>query len=60
MPNSKYDKYDYPTTNPEASSGHPGHTIAEQDDKVIQLREELEQAGCTERLDTITLVCESP
>ncbi|KAF9889160.1 cytosolic factor, phosphatidylinositol/phosphatidylcholine transfer protein [Aspergillus nanangensis] len=53
---SKYDDYDFPTTAPEAQSGHPGHTTPEQDQKVEQLRTELEQLGYTERLDTLTLL----
>ncbi len=52
----KYDHYDFPTTSPEKKSGHPGHTTKEQDAQVHQLRMALEQAGYTERLDTITLV----
>jgi hypothetical protein len=53
----KYDHYDYPTTSPNKQSGHPGHTTPEQDAQVFQLRTLLEQAGYTERLDTLTLVC---
>ena len=53
----KYDHYDYPTTSPHKQSGHPGHTTPEQDAQVFQLRTLLEQAGYTERLDTLTLVC---
>lgn len=53
---SKYDQYDFPTTAPESQSGHPGHTTPEQDDKVHQLRAELEKLGYTERLDTLTLL----
>ncbi|KAL5357752.1 CRAL-TRIO domain-containing protein [Aspergillus floccosus] len=56
IPQSKYDDYDFPTTAPEAQSGHPGHTTPEQDEKVDQLRSELEQLGYTERLDTLTLL----
>ncbi|KAH8697063.1 putative phosphatidylinositol transporter [Talaromyces proteolyticus] len=52
----KYDDYDFPTTSPEARSGHPGHTTPEQDAKVFQLRTMLEQEGYTERLDTLTLL----
>ncbi|ETN45411.1 uncharacterized protein HMPREF1541_09242 [Cyphellophora europaea CBS 101466] len=52
----KYDDYDYPTTSPESGSGHPGHTTQEQDAQVFQLRSLLEQAGYTERLDTLTLL----
>lgn len=54
---SKYDDYDYPTTAPEVKSGHPGHTTPEQDAQVFQLRTQLEQAGYTERLDTLSMVC---
>lgn len=53
---SKYDDFDFPTTSPEAKSGHPGHTTPEQDAQVYQLRTQLEQAGYTERLDTLTMV----
>lgn len=52
----KYDDYDYPTTSPNSQSGHPGHTTPEQDAQVHQLRTQLEQAGYTERLDTLSLV----
>ncbi len=52
----KYDHYDFPTTSPINQSGHPGHTTPEQDAQVHQLRMTLEQAGYTERLDTLTLV----
>ncbi|TKA74667.1 Sec14 cytosolic factor [Cryomyces minteri] len=52
----KYDHYDYPTTSPTPQSGHPGHTTPEQDAQVHQLRMQLEQAGCRDRLDTLTLL----
>lgn len=52
----KYDDYDYPVTAPETQSGHPGHTTKEQDAQVHQLRAMLEQAGYTERLDTLTML----
>jgi hypothetical protein len=52
----KYDHYDFPTTAPTAQSGHPGHTTKEQDAAVHQLRMMLEQAGYTQRLDTLTLL----
>lgn len=52
----KYDDFDYPTTAPETQPGHPGHTTKEQDAQVHQLRNMLEQAGYTERLDTLTLL----
>jgi CRAL/TRIO, N-terminal domain len=53
---AKYDDYDFPTTAPEAQTGHPGHTTKEQDAQVYQLRQMLEQAGYMERLDTLTLL----
>jgi len=52
----KYDDYDFPTTSPNKQSGHPGHTTPEQDAQVFQLRTKLEQAGYTERLDTLSLL----
>ncbi|OJD09859.1 hypothetical protein ACJ73_10050, partial [Blastomyces percursus] len=52
----KHDNYDFPTTAPDAQSGHPGHTTPEQDAQVYQLRTMLEQLGYTERLDTLTLL----
>ena len=52
----KYDDYDFPTTAPETQSGHPGHTTKEQDAQVRQLRMLLEQAGCKDRLDTLSLL----
>lgn len=52
----KYDHFDYPTTSPTVQSGHPGHTNAQQDAQVFQLRTQLEQDGCTERLDTLTML----
>ncbi|KAJ5808545.1 sec14 cytosolic factor [Penicillium riverlandense] len=52
----KYDDYDFPTTAPEPQPGHPGHTTPEQDEKVKQLRSELEELGYTQRLDTLTLL----
>ena len=53
----KYDHYDFPTVSPTAQSGHPGHTTAEQDAQIFQLRSALEAAGHTKNLDTLTLVC---
>ncbi|KAL8902231.1 MAG: hypothetical protein Q9192_000106 [Flavoplaca navasiana] len=53
---SKYDDYDYPTTSPTAQGGHPGHTTPEQDAQVYQLRTQLEQAGYSERLDTLSML----
>lgn len=58
--NSKYDDYDYPITAPEVKSGHSGHTTPEQDAQVFQLRTQLEQAGYTERLDTLSMVYTDP
>lgn len=52
----KYDNFTFPTTAPESGAGHPGHTTPEQDEKVVQLRKELEEAGYTERLDTLTML----
>jgi hypothetical protein len=52
----KYDDYDFPTVSPNNQSGHPGHTTPQQDAQVFQLRAMLEQAGCTKRLDTLTMV----
>ena len=37
--------------------GHPGYTTPEQDSTLFVLRTKLLQAGYTERLDTLTLVC---
>ena len=54
--NPKYDHYDFPTTSPTKQSGHPGHTTKEQDAAVHELRSKLEQAGYTERLDTLTML----
>ena len=53
---SKYDDYDYPSISPEKKPGHAGHTTPEQDAQVFQLRTQLEQAGCTQRLDTLSMV----
>ncbi|KAK6199010.1 peptide chain release factor 1 [Pestalotiopsis sp. IQ-011] len=52
----KYDDYDFPTTAPEAASGHPGHLSEEQEAQVVQFRLMLEQEGYTQRLDTLTLL----
>lgn len=52
----KHDDYDFPTTAPDAKTGHPGHTTPEQDAQIYQLRTILEQLGYTERLDTLTLL----
>lgn len=53
----KYDHYEFPTTAPTPQNGHPGHTTPEQDAQVFQLRSILEEAGYTQNLDTLTLVC---
>ncbi|KAM5445949.1 cytosolic factor, phosphatidylinositol/phosphatidylcholine transfer protein [Microsporum audouinii] len=53
---SKYDHYDFPTSAPTPQAGHPGYTTPEQDAQVFQLRKLLEDAGCKERLDTLTLL----
>lgn len=52
----KYDNFDFPTTSATNQPGHPGHLTGEQEAQVNQLRMMLEQAGYTERLDTLTLV----
>jgi hypothetical protein len=52
----KYDNYDYPTISPTVQTGHPGHTTAEQDAQIFQLRSALEAAGYTKNLDTLTMV----
>jgi len=53
---SKYDTYDFPTQVDTTKTGYPGHLTPEQEAQVVQLRTALEQAGYTERLDTLTLV----
>lgn len=52
----RYDHYDFPYTSAEPRSGHAGHTTPEQDEKVTQLREQLEKLGYTERLDTLSML----
>jgi hypothetical protein len=52
----KYDNYDYPTISPTVQTGHPGHTTAEQDAQIFQLRSALEASGHTKNLDTLTMV----
>ncbi|KAF3490974.1 SEC14 cytosolic factor [Arthroderma uncinatum] len=52
----KYDHYSFPTSAPTPQAGHPGYTTTEQDAQVFQLRSLLEEAGCKERLDTLTLL----
>lgn len=56
----KYDDYDYPVVAPVKQDGHPGHLTPEQIEKVKQLRASLESKGYTDRLDTLTLVCDGP
>lgn len=53
----KYDNYDYPIEAAEPLEGHSGNLTPEQQAKVHQLRLMLEAEGLTERLDTLTLVC---
>lgn len=52
----KYDQFDYPFIVEEPRPGHPGNTTDEQNEKVKQLREELEKLGFTDRLDTLTML----
>ena len=52
----KYDEYDFPITAAKPQSGHAGYTTPEQDAQVFQLRSQLEAAGFTDQLDTLTLV----
>ncbi|MCJ1314445.1 cytosolic factor, phosphatidylinositol/phosphatidylcholine transfer protein [Agyrium rufum] len=52
----KYDNYDFPIISPNTQSGHPGHITAQQEAQVFQLRTQLEQAGCKDRLDTLTML----
>lgn len=52
----KYDHFDFPTTAPDARTGHPGHTTKEQDAAVHQLRMLLEQDGYKERMDTLSML----
>ena len=52
----KYDDYDFPTISATNQPGHAGHLTKEQEAQVHQLRAMLEQDGCKERLDTLTLV----
>ena len=52
----KYDDYDFPTVSATNQPGHAGHLTKEQEAHVHQLRTMLEQAGYSERLDTLTLV----
>jgi len=53
---SKYDNFTFPTINANSCSGHPGHTTPEQDEKIAQLRAELEAEDCMDRLDTLTML----
>ena len=55
-PDPKYDDYDFPTTVVTKQNGHAGHTTKEQDAQVFQLRSQLEQAGYSERLDTLSML----
>ncbi|KAF2155221.1 hypothetical protein K461DRAFT_222086 [Myriangium duriaei CBS 260.36] len=52
----KYDDFDFPTVSATNQPGHAGHLTKEQEAQVHQLRAMLEQAGCKERLDTLTLL----
>lgn len=54
--NPKYDDYDFPTIPPDPLPGHPGNLTPEQENAVDDLRAALEKEGCTERLDTLTMV----
>lgn len=54
--NPKYDNYDFPIKGPEKQDGHAGYLTEDQIAKLHQLRMMLESEGCTERLDTLTLV----
>ena len=56
--NEKYDHYDFPHTAAEPQDGHAGHLTDQQIAQVHQLRMMLEAEGYTERLDTLTLVCD--
>lgn len=55
-PDSQYDHYEYPATDPEAPEGHIGHLTSEQHARLQDLRSALVQDGYTSRLDTLTLV----
>jgi len=52
----KYDDFDFPIISPNATPGYSGHNTPQQDAQVFQLRAMLEQAGYTQRLDTLTLL----
>jgi len=52
----KYDDFDFPIITPNAAPGYSGHTTPQQDAQVFQFRTMLEQAGYTQRLDTLTLL----
>ncbi|RBR05022.1 uncharacterized protein FIESC28_11424 [Fusarium coffeatum] len=54
--NPKYDNYDFPIKGPEKQDGHPGYLTEDQIAKLHQFRMMLESEGCTERLDTLTLL----
>lgn len=51
-----YDSYDFPIIAPAPQNGHAGYTTDLQEAQVNQLRMMLEQEGCKDRLDTLTLV----
>lgn len=51
-----YDDYDYPTTATVPQNGHAGHLKPDQIAQVHQLRAMLKAEGCTDRLDTLSLV----
>ncbi|KAH7322780.1 CRAL-TRIO domain-containing protein [Stachybotrys elegans] len=52
----KYDNYDFPLNAEEGKPGHAGNLTPEQIAQLQQLRMMLEAEGCTERLDTLTLL----
>ncbi|GAM83259.1 hypothetical protein ANO11243_012450 [Dothideomycetidae sp. 11243] len=52
----KYDDFDFPTISATNQPGHAGHLTKAQEAQVHQLRAMLEQAGCKDRLDTLTLL----
>ncbi|RYP36413.1 hypothetical protein DL767_003376 [Monosporascus sp. MG133] len=54
--NPKYDDYDFPYTAAMPQDGHAGHLTEQQIAQVHQLRMMLEAEGCTDRLDTLTLL----
>ncbi|PNP81535.1 hypothetical protein FNYG_05049 [Fusarium nygamai] len=54
--NPKYDNYDFPIKGPEKQDGHAGYLTEDQIAKLHQFRMMLESEGCTDRLDTLTLL----